>query len=82
MNYSKEFFDWTKTEGEWSFTIKDVSGGMTPGNKRDIKCDGIGFNRMVKEMDTAVIRAIVAQRNQGTVHVPATRQIRGFTGRG
>ena len=51
MNYSKEFFDWTKTDGEWSFTIKDTSGGMIPGDKRNITCDGIGFVKMLKEMD-------------------------------
>ena len=59
MNYSKEFFEWTKTEGEWSFTIKDVSGGMTPGNKRDIKCDGIGFNKMIKEMDGTLMLEMI-----------------------
>ncbi len=51
MNYSKEFFDWTKTEGDWSFTIKDISSGMMPGNRRNINCDGIGFISMIKEMD-------------------------------
>jgi hypothetical protein len=51
MNYSKEFFDWTNTEGDYDFIIKEISSGMLPGNHRPKSCDGIGFKSMYKDLD-------------------------------
>jgi len=51
MNYSKEFFEWTNTEGDYDFVIKDISSGMLPGNHRPKNCDGIGFTSMYKDLD-------------------------------
>lgn len=51
MNFSKEFFEWTKKDGHGDFSIKEVSTGMLPGDKVDITCNGIGFIQMIKEMD-------------------------------
>ena len=51
MSYSKEFFEWSNTEGEYDFVIKDISSSMMPGNHRPNSCDGIGFTRMYKDVD-------------------------------
>ena len=51
MSFSKEFFEWTGSEGNYDFIIKDISSGMLPGNKRPKSCEGIGFVSMYKEID-------------------------------
>jgi hypothetical protein len=51
MSYCKEFFEWTNTEGDYNFSIKEISSGMLPGNNRPNSCNGIGFNAMYKDLD-------------------------------
>lgn len=51
MNFSKEFFDWTNTKGDYYFEIRQISSTMLPGDRRTNSCDGIGFVSMYKEMD-------------------------------
>ena len=51
MSYCKEYFEWSNTEGEYDFLIKDISTGMLPGNHRPNKCEGIGFDSMYKDID-------------------------------
>lgn len=51
MKYCKEFFDWSNTEGEYDFIIKDISSNMLPGNHRPNSCEGIGFTGMYKDID-------------------------------
>ena len=51
MSFCKEFFEWTGSEGNYDFIIKDISSGMLPGNRRPKSCEGIGFVGMYKEID-------------------------------
>lgn len=51
MKYSKEFYEWSNTSGEYDFSIKDISDSMLPGNHRPNSCEGIGFNSMYKDVD-------------------------------
>lgn len=55
MSFCKEFFEWTGTEGEYDFTIKDISSGMLPGDKRPKSCEGIGFVTMYKDLDGTLL---------------------------
>ena len=48
MNYSKEYREWTNSDVEYSFSIKEVSHHMRPGDKSDVSCDGLGFDGMIK----------------------------------
>lgn len=51
MSYSKEFFEWSNSIGDYDFSIKDISSGMLPGNHRPNYCEGIGFDSMFKDLD-------------------------------
>ncbi len=51
MSYCKEFFEWTNTDGNFDFSIKEISSGMLPGNHRPKKCEGISFDSMYKDLD-------------------------------
>jgi hypothetical protein len=48
MNYCKEYKEWTNSNIEYSFSIKEVSHHMRPGDESDVSCDGIGFDGMIK----------------------------------
>lgn len=64
MNFCKEFFDWTNTEGIYQFEIKEISSGMLPGDKRLNFCDGIGFVSMFKESDGTLMLEMKINNNQ------------------
>jgi len=51
MGYCKEYIDWTNSDVEATFSIRDVSTSMIPGDSRDVSCEGIGFIRMIKADD-------------------------------
>jgi hypothetical protein len=48
MSYSLEYKEWTGSDVEPSFEIKEVSHNMRPGDTSDVTCEGLGFIGMYK----------------------------------
>jgi hypothetical protein len=66
MPYSKEFIDWTGTQGiEPDFEIRLVSGGMTNGMSSDVQCDGLNFVGMFKRSDGMLLLKMKAPNEKG-----------------
>lgn len=63
MSFSKEFFEWSGSEGEYDFLIKEISSGMLPGDKRPKSCEGIGFVSMYKEKDGTLMLEMKIDEN-------------------
>ena len=52
MTYCKEYKDWVDPTVEESFSIRETSAKLSPGQTNDnVKCDGIGFIGMYKQED-------------------------------
>lgn len=54
MNYCKEYKEWTNSDVEYSFSIKEVSHNMRPEESSDVSCDGLGFDGMIKVANGAL----------------------------
>ena len=67
MGYSKEFIDWTNSKIEHSFEVKEVSGGMLPGDSNNVSCEGTGYIGMYKEMDGTLMLKMKSDNEQGFV---------------
>ena len=52
MKYCKEYKEWVDQSVESTFSIKETSANLRPGDTNDnVKCDGIGFIGMYKQDD-------------------------------
>jgi len=50
MGYSKEFIEWTNSDLEYTFEVKEVSAGMLPGDSNNVSCEGTGYLGMFKDL--------------------------------
>ena len=51
MGYSKEFIEWTNSDLEYVFEVKEVSAGMLPGDSNNVSCEGTGYIGMFKDFE-------------------------------
>lgn len=51
MGYSKQYKEWTNSNVEVDFDVKEESARLAPGGEKDLVCDGIGFIKLTKDED-------------------------------
>lgn len=67
MKYSKEFTEWTNSNMDYMFEIKEVSGGMLPGDSNNVSCDGIGYIGMYKDLEGNLMLKMKSNNEDGFI---------------
>lgn len=67
MGYSKEFIEWTKSDLDYAFEVKEVSANMLPGDSNKITCEGIGYVGMFKDYEGNLMLKMKSNNKDGFV---------------
>lgn len=67
MGYSKEFTEWTKSNLEYTFEVKEVSAGMLPGDSNNVCCEGTGYIGMFKDLEGNLLLKMKSDNEHGFI---------------
>lgn len=67
MGYSKEFTEWTNSDIEYTFEVKEVSAGMLPGDSNTVSCEGTGYVGMFKDLQGNLMLKMKSDNQDGFI---------------
>lgn len=67
LNYSKEFIEWTNSNLDYTFEVKEISAGMLPGDSNNVSCEGTGYIGMYKDLDGNLMLKMKSNNDNGFI---------------